>query len=118
MGYRIRFDNGHEVEFETKPSDADIDEAYQATLKLPKPESKSGSGFMDEVGKGMKQFGEIALDTLGALPIFGGKPPKDEAIRGPAEAIAHAGTSMGGFLAGLGLAGVEKPIAAAHQHPP
>lgn len=34
MAYKIQFDNGHTVEFDAQPSDADIDEAYAHTKTL------------------------------------------------------------------------------------
>lgn len=63
--------------------------------------------------KAMKEFGGDALAALKALPQFGGNVnpvlDRSEGLKGPVEAIAHIGTSIPGFLAGLGMS----PIAAA-----
>ena len=49
MGFSVQFDNGHSVEFDTQPSEADIDEAYAHTKTLPvsaveAPAKKAGYG--------------------------------------------------------------------------
>jgi hypothetical protein len=99
MGYRIRFDNGHEVEFESKPTDADIDEAYKHTSSLPQP--KAGSDFLSGALQGTKEFmGEVGKTFLNSKGIGLNNP----------SATAETATSIGTGMAGLGVGSVVGPL--------
>lgn len=73
--------------------------------------------------KAIKEFGGDALAALKALPQFGGNVnsilDKSEGLKGPVEAIAHAGTSLPGFLASLPLsipAAIRDPSQSIPEH--
>ena len=63
MGYKIQFETGHTVEFDTKPSDADIEEAYNH-IKNTKALEDQNSKVFDMV----KGAGETAL-SLGTSAV-------------------------------------------------
>lgn len=77
--------------------------------KAPEPEGD----FM----KSMKEFGGAAKEALGALPLFGMKPPENEGLKGPIEAVAHGVTGAAGFMAGLPLGAVAKAKDPSQSYP-
>lgn len=60
MGYKIQFENGHVVEFDSKPSDADIEDAHKHVMSLPDPNE---DGFWKKAAG----VGEAALSTVSGL---------------------------------------------------
>ena len=80
MGYKVQFENGHTVEFDSKPSDSDIDEAYAHTQSLVQPKES-----LLEKATGV---GEGALNVLTGIaapitgPIMGGLTALNEVAAG------------------------------------
>jgi hypothetical protein len=125
-GYRVQFENGQAVDFDTQPTQADIDEAYHhisgaAGAEAPgtfHPAEEAFRAIKDNIPQGVKEtMGEIG-GTLkdafmpGATPF--GETPKPS---GTSEAVGHMATSIPGFVGGLVGAAVEKPIAAGFGNP-
>jgi len=72
MGYKIQFENGKVVEFESQPSPADIDHVWKSMAIKPEP------SYMSRVGQAGEALGRTALGMVGAIP---------QGIRGIGEAI-------------------------------
>lgn len=80
MGYKVQFENGHTVEFDAKPSDSDIEEAFAHTQSITPPKES-----LLEKAKGV---GEGALNVLTGVaapisgPIMGGLTALNEMAAG------------------------------------
>jgi hypothetical protein len=93
MGYKVQFENGMSVEFESQPSEADIDEAFQATSK----QAPAKSGFGDFMGKaadtateGIKDVGKTLASTF--MPASGVGPSPGQEL---ATSLGTAGVAQG-----------------------
>lgn len=82
MGYKIQFETGHTVEFETKPSDADIEEAYAHVSKQAAPKKLTTAQLV-------AQIPGSEGPTLTAPDYSKDESFVDKYIRGPIEAGAQ-----------------------------
>lgn len=104
MGYNVKFDNGYSVTFDTKPTDADIEEAYAHVSK--------------QQTSGAAAFGKSAIEST--LPSLGGLAGGVSAMSYGAPLIAGAAaTPIPGAAPltalGLGLAGAYGGSAAVEK---
>lgn len=68
MAYKIKFENGHTVSFESEPSESDIDEAFTHTQTLGPKEQPTQEGMRAErVQDFYKDTGKGILETVGAV---------------------------------------------------
>ena len=72
MAYKIQFDNGHTIEFDSQPSEADIDEAYAHTKTLPKKEQPGfAQQFLSNTGGTLAGVADIASGVVKAPLAIG-----------------------------------------------
>ena len=104
MGYKVTFENGHSVVFETQPSAADIEEAHAHVKTLP---SKAQAPINTELAGAWGSAGKEALEN--AAPAVGGLAGAGAAMSAAAPLIGAATTInplLGGATAGVvGIAG-------------
>jgi len=68
MAYKIQFNNGHTIEFDSQPSDSDIDEAFAHTQTLPAPKAQdAGPSALRQLGQNFLGLGAAGVDVLGGL---------------------------------------------------
>lgn len=110
--------NGQKVEFETEPTEADIDEAARS-IGAPAPaESKSSedlaaSAAQTAVSAGMS-VGSTGLKELGQAGVAAAKPFAQAAV-GPTAAVYRAHPLIASAVDAVGLATVGVPPVAASQ---
>lgn len=115
MGFKVQFENGQMVEFDTKPTDDDIEEAFQATSKnAPKTTQQdqlsSQLGKMGEgISAGVGELGGALKDIAGMFLKPGTKPSSlsGEFLQAGAENAALMGTGGVAQVAGLVPAGLQ-----------
>jgi len=118
MAYKLQFDNGHTVEFESQPSEADIDEAYTHTKTLPAKSQEASllSKAWPHVNAGVEALANTAAGALGSLttgPLAAATNLVNTAVRegrlAPPEELGKAFNEGVGILTG-GLEEATSPL--------
>lgn len=98
MGYKVQFDDGHEIEFDKEPSQADIEEAHtQLTKASGDSQLQAQLGKLADYAKaGIGELSGGLKDILGMATATTNQPTSQsgQQIQGGAEQAAKVGSSF------------------------